>query len=379
MEKYYKILGLKPGATENEIKKAYRVLAMKYHPDKNPNNKEAEERFKEIAEAYDILLNPSKHKNKSTTTSNNTDGFSRGGEWFRRGWRADPENPNNKKQQGFNGADFARMYNDIFSERHKQYEQGFTMGDDVFGFDKQQHGGRTETDNNIYVDFKCSIKDLLSGVPLEHEVERKIICTNCDKGKPCVCSACAGAYPNKNKCTKCNGTGVEECACCGGKGYITIKKKIAITVNARKTPVKISKGDYTHYALLRFNGMGNQGVDFGGIVVNGDLYFRLHIDDVGKNVHFSGGDIIQNIGVSMAEAISGTKEFVAIDGRQYNITMRRINEFGVSEFKIPGAGIVANLDGKIGDYVIHAHVQFPDFSKLNAEDKTKLIEILKKL
>lgn len=380
MEKYYRLLGLKPGASESEIKKAYRKLAMKYHPDRNPGNKEAEEKFKEISEAYQILLDPSLLKNRRhDSTGSGSTGFSNAGDWFRRGWKDDPEDAKKKQQSGFNGSDFKKMYDDLFGKRHRQYKQGFTMGDDQFGFDKKNYGERTEEDNNIYIDFKCTLKELLSDVLLEHEVERKILCTNCNYGKPRVCSACAGTYPDKNKCTKCGGTGVEHCSCCHGVGHIIVKKKVAITVNARKTPVKINMGDHTHYALLRFNGLGNQGLDFGGQVVTGDLYFRLHIDDVGKGVRFSGGDIIQDINITMAEAVAGTKEFTAVDGRQYNITMRRIDEYGISEFRIPGAGLLANLDGKMGDYVIRAHVTLPDFSKLSSEDRFALIEILAKL
>lgn len=374
MNKYYEILGLKPGCSKSDIKKAYRKLAMQYHPDKNQGDASAEETFKKVSEAYQMLMDPSKIKERPAESGHRT-------KWHERGWKEGDRDANGNKtytQAGFSSSEFAKMYNDLFGKRPETYKQGFNVGDDRFGFGKVYDS--VPTDKNIYADFNCTINELFNGRMLEYTVTRKIICRNC-YGKPRVCSACGGAYVNKTKCGKCGGTGVETCDTCNGAGYTTITKDIKINLDIRKTHITINKGENgQHYATLRFNSMGNSGLDIGGLVETGDLFFRLRISGVPAGVHVDyNGDITHEIKITMVEALSDRINITTADGAQRDISMRRMNETGVFEFAIPGAGVMNKSNEKRGDYIFKVRVMMPDFSLLDEKDKSALLEIFKKI
>ena len=360
MEKYYAILGLKPGASASEIRKAYRTLAKRYHPDKNHGDPAAAEKFKEINEAYHALVSPNV-KSKSTWST----------------WADTGKNDGSKKQNGFGGQDFKDMYDNMFKHRYRTYG-GPNVGDEQFGFDKSNYGGRNVVDNNIYVDTECTLTEMLTkGIDMSASVDRKVMCTACG-GKQKVCPECGGRYPNRSGCGTCGGAGIVKCKYCGGTGFIILNKKVAISLDVRKTPVKINRGDNSHYALLRFAGIGNQGLDFGGKVITGDMYFRMKITGVPEGVSFDGGDILQHVDMTLIDFLRGVV-INKITHATHDISGMQLDEYGNVAARIRGGGIAKDLDGNVGDYVFNIRVRLPNFAKLSESDKVKMVELLEKL
>jgi molecular chaperone DnaJ len=371
MEKYYAILGLMPGASKADIKKAYRKLAMRWHPDKNPDNADAERKFREISEAYQMLTNPSKASGRT-----GAGGETQGGDWFSRTWKK--RNQNTYTQDGFNGADFRKMCNDLFGERQKKYKQGFTVGSEEFDFDRKNYGGRAVEAVDIYADFARDITQMLTGTELGATVHRKIICAVCG-GKPLVCDACGPA--RNNKCSKCGGSGIMKCEICEGAGYTLLKKDVRISVNATQTPITLNLGDNRKwYALLRFKGMGHQGRDFGGVIISGDLYFRITIDMLGINMTaVYGGKLVHEVEVTLAEALAGPVRVKCARGETHEIKMDYALADGRAEYEIPGGGFKPSISEGPGEYVFSFKIKMPDFSKLSAADRKTLAEMISKL
>lgn len=370
MEKYYAILGLKPGVSKQEILKAYRTLAKKYHPDRNGGDPAAAEKFKEINEAYHALTDDNFKVRSNVSEKANT-------AWGNRGWRDTGAGDGSKKQDGFGGQDFKNMYDNMFKDRRRTYG-GFNVGEEEFGFDKTNYGGRKIEEKDIYVDVDCSFGEMMnSGIEMSASIDRKILCTACG-GKPKVCTDCGGKYPYRSGCRTCGGMGVVKCKYCGGTGFTILNKKVAISIDVRRTPVKINSGDLSHYALLRFAGLGNQIIDFGGKVVTGDMYFRLKITGVPEGVTFYNGDIVQHVNMTMTDFLRG-EVFNKVSYATHDISGIRLNEHGQAELRIPGGGMARDLDGNVGCYVFDIGVSMPDVSRLSESDREKLLELLDKL
>lgn len=367
MQKYYDILGLKPGASKSDIRDAYRKLALKWHPDVNPENQDqAKEMFQKIVEAYNALISPGKTRRDPDVTTSR--------EWSDKYWK-DTHNPNERKQSGFSGDEFKRMYDDLFGNRQKSYKQGFTVND--FDFDRSKYGGRETTDNDIFVDFSKTLADIVNGTELRSEVSRSLLCHKCE-GKALVCDACAGT--RNNNCKKCGGTGQMKCDACGGTGRRHINKTVAIMISTRTTPMKIQRGDNGKlYAVLRFRGMGNQSLDFGGMPVAGDLYFRFTIDTAGHSIDVRDGDIIHSVQVSLADVLAGSVTLVSALGKRYDNVdvLPSLNKN--TRIAMPGEGVKPDMDRPPGDYVFSVTVAEPDLSKLSKEDTKTLVSILRKL
>lgn len=372
MEKYYAILGLKPGASIQDIRRAYRTLAKKYHPDRNQGDPAAAEKFKEINEAYHALTDPNFKARPNVSGKTSSGGADHG-------WKDTGAGDGSKSQKGFGGQEFKNAYDAGFRDRYKTYG-GFNVGDEKFGFgfDRKNYGGRVVEEKDIYVDVECSFGEMMSkGVNMSASIDRKVLCTACG-GKPKVCRDCGGKYPYTGGCRTCGGTGAVKCKHCNGDGFIILNKKVAISIDVRRTPVKINKGDLSHYALLRFAGIGNQVIDFGGNVVSGDMYFRMKITDVPEGVSFHDGDIVQHVSMTMADFLRG-EAFNKVSCATHDISGLSLNEHGRAELRVPGGGIAKDLDGNVGDYVFDIEVAAPDVSRLSASDREKLAEILEKL
>lgn len=251
---FYEILGVPRSATQDEIKAAYRKLALKYHPDRNPGNKEAEEKFKEASEAYQVL--------SDTQKRSRYDQFGQTDE-----------------QGGFGGFSQGQSAEDIFA--------GFgDLFGDLFGGGQQRkkkRGGPTpKRGHDLSKDLTLTLEEVFSGVKKEITFYHFV-----------VCSACAGkgiaAGGSINACSACGGEGqttvrqgffmyTQTCSACGGEGYVITKPCPTCHGQSRvqkyeTITVTIPKGIYEG-ADLRVAGNGDAGV-FGGAA--GDLYLKIHI------------------------------------------------------------------------------------------------------
>ncbi len=250
MEKrdYYEVLGVAKDASEGDIKSAYRKLAIKYHPDKNPGDKKAEELFKEAAEAYDVLSDPQKRAQYDRFGHQAFDQGGAGG--------------------GFPGGGFSNE--DIFSRFGDVFGEGFGGGifDSLFGGGGRRQGGGAQRGQDIQAKVKLTLKEVAEGVTKKIKVRRQDTCHACDgaggSGRQ-TCQTCGGSGKvrqvsqslfgqmiNVVTCPKCGGMGSTfktSCAVCGGRGLE--RKEVVLSVNI---PAGVGDGNY-----LTLRGEGNRG------------------------------------------------------------------------------------------------------------------------
>ncbi len=285
---YYEVLGVSKTADASEIKKAYRQLAMKYHPDRNPGNAEAEEHFKEVSEAYDVLSNPEK---RQTYDRFGHDGL---------------------KNQGFSGfsgaADIFSHFGDIFGDL---FGGGFGGG----GRRAPRRGA------DLRYDLAITLEDCLHGTQRQVEIEREVPCEAC-KGegtaegtKATVCPTCKGRgqvavsrgfISMTTTCQRCGGSGkvIEHpCKKCHGSGTQVQKGKVNIRV-----PAGIESG-----MKLRLQGQGEPGPNG---TPAGDLYVVIHVQDHEKFAR-EGSELIAELPISMVRAcLGGEIEVDTLEGKK---------------------------------------------------------------
>ncbi len=294
---YYEVLGVSKDATKDEIKKAYRKLAMKYHPDKNPGNKEAEDKFKEAAEAYEVLSNDEKRQ-KYDQFGFNAPG---GGQDF----------------HGFNDI------NDIFSHFSDIFGGGRGGGsifDDIFGGGGASGSGRTRTatgtpGSDLKVTLKLTLEEIANGTTKKIKLKRYKTCSACggsgakNANAFQTCPVCHGTgevrqvsrsmfgqFVNIAPCSNCGGTGkiiTEPCNVCHGEGRVKVEETIKVTV-----PAGVSDGNY-----MTLRGQGNAGKNggpAGDIIV---IFKEMPHEYFTRN----GDDVIYDLTISFPEAVLGTE------------------------------------------------------------------------
>lgn len=259
---YYEVLGLKKDATEAEIKRAYRKVAKKYHPDMNPGDKNAEEKFKEAAEAYEVLSDPDK---RSRYDQFGHAAFEQGGGGAGGGFGG----------FDFGGGDMGDIFGDIFG--------------DFFGGGSRGGGGRKNGPRqgaNLRAAVRISFEDAIRGVDKELEITLKEKCETCGGTgakpgtSPETCSKCNGSgqvvytqqsmfgmVRNVQPCPECNGSGQvirHKCQDCSGTGYIKVRKKIKVPI-----PAGIDNGQ-----SVRIREKGEPGINGGP---RGDLLVNVTV------------------------------------------------------------------------------------------------------
>ena len=368
---YYEVLGVNKNATEEELKKAYRKLAKKYHPDANPDNKkEAEAKFKEVNEAYETLSDPQKRRMYDQFGPDGPQGFGGAGgqgPFGQGGYYS-------YSSSGFNGFDDFGDLGDIFSSF-------FGGGFGGRSSSKRQNGPRKGADLNTTIDI--TFEQSFSGVEKEIVITRNEECNTCHG---------TGAKPGTSvtKCTVCNGTGqvkqvqntilgqmqtTRTCSACHGTGEI-IKEpcpECSGRGKVRKQPkikVKIPAGiDNEQTVVLR--GEGEPGEKGGP---KGDLYITVRIK---KHSIYTrkGNNVLCDIPISITQAtLGGEIEVPMVDGTKEKYKISEGTQTG-TKFTIRNKGFKSINSNSTGDFIFTVIVQTP--KKLSKEQRELLVELAK--
>ncbi len=352
---FYEILGVSKTATADEIKKAYRQKAIQFHPDKNPGNKEAEEKFKEAAEAYEILSNPEKRQRYDQFGHSGMNG-----------------------NAGFGGHDMSM--DDIFSMFGDIFGGGVFGGFGGFGGGSRSRGPRQHRGSDLRVKVSLTLNEVLNGVEKKIKVKKYVPCTHCSGtgaqggSSYSTCSTCRGSghvtriqntllgqMQTTTTCPTCNGEGqiiTNKCTHCQGEGVVRDEEVISI-----KIPAGVGEG-----MQLNVSGKGNAGRRGG---INGDLFVVIQ-EEEHKELVRDGNNLIYDLFITFPEITLGTtKEIPTVDSK-----VKVKIEAGTQPEKIlrlRGKGLPdVNGYGK-GDLLVRVHVWIP--KKLNSEEK-KMLEKL---
>ncbi|QBE64229.1 molecular chaperone DnaJ [Pseudoduganella lutea] len=341
---FYEILGLAKNASEDEIKKAYRKLAMKYHPDRNPDNKEAEEKFKEVKEAYEMLTNPEKREAY--------DRYGHAG--------VDP----NMGGGGFGGAGgFGDAFGDIFG--------------DIFGGGGGRRGGGPQVYRgaDLRYNLEITLEQAAHGFDTTIRVPAWDKCDSCHGSgakpgtSPVTCSTCGGHgqvrmqqgfFSIQQTCPKCHGTGKiipEPCPACSGAGRIKRNKTLEV-----KIPAGIDNG-----MRIRSSGNGEPGTNGGP---PGDLYVEIHIK-AHPVFQREGDDLHCEMPISFAKAALGGEIEVPTLSGKVSFTVPEGTQSGKT-FRLKGKGVKGVRSGYPGDLFCHVAVETP--VKLTDKQKELLRE-----
>jgi molecular chaperone DnaJ len=344
---YYEVLGVDRGTGEQEIKSAYRKLAMQYHPDRNPGNHEAEEKFKEAAEAYSVLSDPQKRAAYDTYGHQGLSGTGGGG--------FDPSSMD---------------LSDILS-------QVFGLGD-MFGQRGGGGGGRTRASkgDDLRYDLTITFEEAAFGKSVDLQVPKLEACGRC-QGKGAepgsgsiTCPACHGRGEQifsqgflsvRRTCSSCGGAGQivkQVCKDCRGEGYRQVNKRLKVTI-----PAGIADGN-----RLRVPGEGQPGANGGP---SGDLYIFFTVKEH-PVFERHGNDLHCTVPINVAQAVLGDEIPVPTLEGPHNLVIPEGTQNG-TELRIKGKGVPEVQGRGRGDLIVHVDVRIP--TKLT-RDQRKLFEDL---
>ena len=345
---YYETLEVERAATDTTLKSAFRKLAMKWHPDKNPGDKASEVRFKEINEAYEVLKDPNKRA-----------------AYDRYGHAAFEQGMGGGQAHGF-GNDFASSFSDIF--------------DDLFGMGRRSRGGGgRERGADLRYDMEITLEEAFSGKTAQIEIPVSVTCESCSGTgakagtKPKTCSHCGGQgrirqaqgfFTLERTCPGCQGRGqmIEDaCSSCAGQGRVSRERTLSVNI-----PQGVEDG-----TRIRLAGEGEAGVRGGPA---GDLYIFL---SVASHAFFQreGADLHCRAPISMvAAALGGDFEVPTIDGGKTKVKVPPGTQSG-RRFRIAAKGMPVLRARQTGDLYVQVVVETPQ--NLTKKQKELLSEFEK--
>jgi molecular chaperone DnaJ len=352
-EDYYELLGVAKGATAEELKKAYRKKAVQYHPDKNPGNKEAEEMFKKVSHAYEVLSDPEKRA-----------------AYDRYGAAAFEGNAGMRGAGGMRGGGFHDPF-DIFREVFgQQGGGGGGIFDEMFGGGRD--GGRDGAD--LRYDLEITLEEAARGFEKEISFRKNVICDRCEGtgaepgSKRVTCPTCRGARQIRRSggiitftqtCPTCAGAGTKvEKACteCRGEGRVARNTKLNVRI-----PPGVDTG-----SRLRSSGNGEAGLAGGA---PGDLYIVLSVKDH-ELFERQGEDLFCDIPIKFTLAsLGGSIEVPTLFGKA-SLKIPPATQSGTT-FRLRGKGMPSLRGGHQGDQLVRVHVEVPQ--SLTSEQK-KILE-----
>ena len=353
---YYDVLGVAKGSAEDEIKKAYRKLAIKYHPDKNPDDPSAEDKFKEAAEAYGVLSDPQKRQQY--------DQFGHAGMGGGAG--------------GFGGGAGGFTMDDIFSQFGDVFGDGSPFGD-IFGQSRGGGGGgrRVRRGSDLRIKLKLNLQEVAEGAEKKIKVKRYVTCNTCTGNgskngtslKSCqtcngtgqirkVVNTMLGQMVSSSTCPTCSGEGKtvsDRCDACAGEGRLLEDDVISL-----KVPGGVSDG-----MQLSMGGKGNV-PPRGGVA--GDLLILVE-EEEDENLKRDGNNLVFDLHISFIEAALGTQvEVPTIDGKA-KISIEPGTQAG-KILRLKGKGIKELNGYGRGDELIHLNIWTP--KQLSNEERAIL-------
>ncbi|MBQ3709950.1 MAG: molecular chaperone DnaJ [Bacteroidales bacterium] len=357
---YYEVLGVNKNATPEELKKAYRKLALQYHPDRNPGDKEAEEKFKEAAEAYEVLSNPDKRARY--------DKFGHAGMSGAGGYGG----------QGMSMDDIFSQFGDLFAD----FGLGSIFGGGFGGFGGSRSSGSVrERGGNIRVKVKMNLQEIEKGAKKKIKVSKYVTCDHChgsgsEDGKTDTCPTCKGRgqvvrtvnslfgqMQTASTCPNCGGTGKvikNKCTHCHGDGIVKGEEVIDIDI-----PAGVGEG-----MQLTLRGKGGAGPHNG---VNGDLYVLIE-EEAHPDFERDGSNLIYNLFISVPEAILGTEAEVPTVSGKVRVKIAPGTQSGKA-LRLRGKGLPNVNSFGSGDLLVYVNVWIP---KKVSKDDEKLLQQLSK-
>ena len=357
---YYEVLGVDKTATENEIKIAYRKLAIKYHPDRNPGNAEAEEKFKEAAEAYDVLHDPQKRQQYDQFGFNAPGGGFNGGGGFGGGFSMD---------------DIFSMFGDVFGGHGGGFSgfSGFGGG--------AQHAQYRGSDLRLKV--RLTLQEIATGVTKKFKVKKDVPCSHChgsgseDGSGTSTCPTCQGRgvvvktvhtmlgmMQTQTECPTCHGEGTiikNKCHECGGTGVTKGEEVVEI-----KIPAGVAEG-----MIVNVPGKGNAGQRNG---VKGDI--QVYIEEIASDTFVRDGqDVIYNLLLDFpTAALGGEVSIPTIDGSKVKVKIEPGTQPGKT-LRLRGKGLpqVPGYGSGQGDLVVNISVYVP--KELSKEERKAIEEL----
>ena len=331
---YYEVLGVNKGATEAEIKKAYKRVAMKHHPDRNPDDKSAEEKFKEANEAYSVLSDPEKKAAYDQFGHAGVEGAGMGG------------------AGGFGGgASFSDIFGDVFG--------------DIFGGGRAgggARGNRAYRGDDLQYNLELNLEEAVAGTKVDVRIPTHVVCEVCNgsgakKGtSPTTCTTCGGVgqvrmqqgfFSLQQTCPRCHGKGkmiTDPCGTCHGQGRVQQHKTLSV-----KIPAGVDSGD-----RIRLSGEGEAG-EHGGPA--GDLF--VHISVRPHSIfERDGNDLFCEVPINMTTAaLGGELEVPTLNGR-VKLKIPAETQSG-KLFRLRAKGVKSVRGGQQGDLLCRVLVETP--------------------